>query len=253
MLQLRTRLFALFGRAEKIADRKTRDASGRGLKERFIGALGAEFDEQLLPLIDGFLDNCIHPETAMAKFVPYLEQQMGVNFTVSDELAVRRKLVAWAPRLVRIKGTKRSYEVLLKLMGFDSVEIIEHFPVSGFDSTRTLDDDERTFDSGACGCLEYSLLLSGSIVLSEEVKAWIRSVIVWCEPIHARLRDILYNGQVLVYGHLLFTVNADGDLIVDNSAAPLTRAKLSGTGDLSITGTGANRYKRGSGGDLTYS
>lgn len=251
MINLRERLFTLFGKPEKLADQH-KDAQGRGLKERFIRVLGAEYDESVLPLVENFLANVIDPETALAKFVPYLETQMGVNYQISDELVIRRKLIAWSSRITRIKGTKRSFEILLKLMGFLTVEIIEHFPQSGFDSPITLDDDERVFDGGCSGCVDYSLLLTGTLTMSDEVKAWIRSVVVYCEPINGRLREILYNGTPLVYGYIIAWINEEGDLRYDNTAAPRTFLQILDNGDLQIFGEGAGFYKVTTAGDLTY-
>jgi phage tail-like protein len=252
MGNLRDLIFRLFGPAEKLADTTNRDAEGRGLNERFMRALGAEFDDSLYPLLDGFVANCVDPTTALARFVPYLEQQMGVAYQVSDSLSVRRKLIAWAPRITRLKGTKRSYEILLKLMGFATVNLIEHFVGHGFDSAITLDDPDRRFDSRCAGCTDYSLELTGTLTMTPEIIAWIRSVVSFCEPINARLRLITYNTFIVPYGTLIVATNADGDLLYDNSGAPDTSLRLLPNGDLEVRGRDAGRYSLSPQGDLLY-
>jgi hypothetical protein len=249
MFSLQENLFAYFGPREKVGDLH-KDGQGRGTKERFMRALGAEYDAVLLPLLDGFVANCIDPQTALDRFVPYLENQMGVAYKVSDDLAVRRKLVGWASRITRLKGTKRSYEILLKLMGFASVEIVEYFTGRGFDHGK-LDDPERRFDRGCAGCSPYSLILTGGVTITADVRAWIRSVVAFCEPINAVLRDIQYNGNPLMLTSIFVRITPDGDLEYDNSADPTTTLQLI-NGDLLISGPNAARYSLSPQGDLLF-
>jgi hypothetical protein len=251
MWSLKETIFGLFGPAEKKADTVNPDVNGRGLNERFMRALGAEFDDSLRPLLDNFVANVIDPATALARFVPYLENQMGVNYIVSDKLEVRRKLIAWAPRITRIKGTKRSYEILLKLLGFLTVNVVEYWPESGFDSPLTLDDVDRRFDGACAGCTEYDLELTGTLVLTSDIRAWILSVIRFCEPINARLRTVLYNGSPISLNALLVRIDANGNLIYDNSAAPGITLSLV-NGDLRVRGFNSSRYTLSADGDLLY-
>jgi hypothetical protein len=253
MWSLKETIFKLFGPAEKKADVVNRDAQGRGLNERFLRALGAEYDASIVPLLDNFLENCLDPATALARFVPYLEKQMGVNYVVSDSLITRRKLIAWAPRITRLKGTKRSYEILLKLMGFLTIEIIEHFVPSGFDSELTLDDEARRFDGHCSGCTDYSLKLTGTLTLTDDIRAWIRSVVVYCEPINAHLRDIFYNGTIIAQASMIRVwISANGDLNYDNSASPGTKLRLLANGELEVSGDNADRYTLSTQGDLLF-
>lgn len=192
-------MFKRLGRKAKVND-SYKDDQGRGIWERYFLALAQDFDVNFWPLVENFLDNTIVPDTVMDRFIAYLEEQLGNDVKLYDDIDKRRRLLAFIIRLYQVKGTARSYEILLKTMGFDGVVIEEHTGASTLDSDVTLDDVFRTLDSAESGSTEYSLYLTGSFTLTQDDRTRIRKIVKFCEPITASLRDIFYNENPINIG-----------------------------------------------------
>lgn len=253
MFLLEEKIFDFFGRHAKKND-TYKDANGKGIWQRYNEGLAADYDEQVGPLLNNYVDNLLVPAKAAPRFIPYLEQLFGGLVKIFDDIYYRRKVLAFATRIFQIKGTKLSYEVLLKLAGFTSVNIIEDFTGTGFDSPYTLDDSERRFDQSGCpSCTNYSIELDGDYVeLTQELKEVVYSIVRFVEPINARLTSVTYKGNEVV--EKIITVNVDeyGNLSYNNDADPTLNLKLDKNGNLQITGPNAGKYEVDSNGNLKY-
>lgn len=249
--QLENLLFSLFGGEAKRND-NYKDADGRGIDERFMRTLGKDFDEEVMPLIDGLIDNTLVPEAVLQKFIPYLESMLGDVVQVKDDIGYRRKVIRFSTRINQVKGTRRSFEILLKLLGFATVEVEEHFGAYGFDSSVTLDNSIRRFDSGCPPCTDYTLKLTGTLALSQSVLDAIARIVSFCEPINARLRQVLVNGTPVSLRVITFFIDAGGNLHYDNTLAPDMTVELTSSGDLLIFGPDAHRYSIDSSGNIVF-
>lgn len=167
-------IFPLFGSYEKLVD-SDKDASDKGLLERYNESIAVDFDTNLFPLIDKVRENVRDIQTMFIRYVPFFEDMLGITVFLSSDLEFRRRLARYAHRYYEIKGTKRGYEVLASLLGM-TVVITEDFTYFSFDSPVTFDDPVRTFDIGKCGsyCTSYTLDFSGSAPSSPELTSAIK-------------------------------------------------------------------------------
>lgn len=194
-------IFPLFGVNAKVKD-TYKDAYGKGINERYQEAIGETYDDELQDLIDLFLDRTIIAETMLSRMIPYMEYNLGNPVVVLDSVSMRRKILKFAQHIYNIKSTQKSYEVLLKLLGFNTVIVEEFADNEGFDSDLTLDDDFRTFDGSNKACNFYSVHLTGGVAITQTVYDAIIRIIEYLEPINADLREITYNGSSLVLSRI---------------------------------------------------
>jgi hypothetical protein len=239
MWRLSNIIFGLFGEHYKREDLR-KDELGRGLAERINIAVAEEFDDNLNNKITSLVANCLNPILAEAKFIPELEDMTGTPPVIGD-LEMRRKVVSYMRRLCNIKGTKRSYEVLFRLLGFTGVELYEDWSKISFDSPLTLDDPERRFDMGLCpSCSDYNINLLGQVTVTPTVLTYIYNIIRFSQPINANLTGITYNE-----GHLVEKVISvkmeNGRLYYDNEYDPELELKIE-QGRLMIRGPQAASY-----------
>jgi hypothetical protein len=164
MMKVEDKLVDLLDPYDIIED-SHKDADGRGLLERINRTVGADMDANLLPKVDTLVETLLDPQTAEEPYLTLLEAMVGDIPRLSQDLPTRRKVVQYAHLLYNLKGTKRSYELLFKLLGFSTVTLTEFYRTGGFDSAVTLDDAVRHFDGGGCqGCAGYDIYLTGTIL-----------------------------------------------------------------------------------------
>lgn len=197
--------FNLFERFFTTHDKVTdsyKNNQGKGLLERYNECIGADIDNELKPLIDNLLINILPPATALGRYVPFLESGLGFkrrtnNLYFSQNIQVRREILEVIDKLDGIRGTSTAYDILFAMLGMSSTTITEYPAGYGFDSHVTFDDDDRTFDSMCPSCSDYSIDLTGSLTINQQILDAITSIITYNQPINARLRDITYNGSSL--------------------------------------------------------
>lgn len=268
MFLLKPIIFKLYGYAEKVYDSyKNPSFDNKGIFERYNESVAEDFDENIAPLINQFVDNTMQPSTAFFKFIPYLENMLGMNLVIYSEENRRRKYLSIINKLYDIKGTIPAYVIMLKWQGFSNVYIVEHEKASGFDSPVTFDDSRRRFDSGNCqGCNEYSIQLEGNVVADSEILDRIYKIIEFNEPINAKLRSLTLNGDFIVQQVITVYIsdgtdgNQAGDLIYNNDQDPTLTLRIADAsdapiyqeGDLIIGGPNKDRYAINAAGDLIY-
>lgn len=241
---LKEAIFGFFGPGEKKQDggkEHDPDGEGRGTFERFNRVLGSDFDDNTLPPIEHLVDNTVHYRTILEKFIQHAEDSVGNPVAISNDPEVRRKILRFWISLCKIKGTIKSYEVLFKMMGFDSVAITEFHDEYGFDSPETLDSPLRRFDSGCKPCSGYIIELTGGILLDVPLIGAIGNVIEFLEPINAKLLEITYNGIVIEPLISIF-VDSEGNLILDNTLDPAMSAALGTAGEVLLIGPNEAEY-----------
>lgn len=219
MFSLENIIFKLFGVEDKVND-INKDVNNQGTYERFHRSLGEDYDEEIQPLIDDFISNTINPQTALEKFVPYIEVMMGSIPIIKDDITTRRKVLEFATRIYKVKGTALSYKMVFVLLGYETVTITEHIESFGLDSSVTLDDDVRVFDRSCPPCTEYTLEIDGpGVPLTNAIIETIFKLIDFVEPIDAKTRSVFVNGVEIFYGIIEVQI-IDGVLYYDNSQAP---------------------------------
>ena len=193
---LKDRIFGMFFTLfDKVQD-ANKNAENKGTLERYCELIGEDLDENLIPFIDDAHDNLIVPLTMLQRYIADREISLGNNvlFLGTDD-PMRRRIIKHWHKYVQAKGTLTSYNAMFAMLGITAV-INENLSRGGFDSPTTFDSDTRpTFDSGRCRpCTEYNIVLAGP-PLSIEIYNAILSIVLFNEPINARLTNITYNGQ----------------------------------------------------------
>lgn len=208
IFKLRDKIFGLFGAPAKAYD-TYKDVQNKGIWERYNESLGALYDDELSDLIDNFADNTIVPGKMLSELIGHMEDSLGSPIIVRNVVATRRKIIRFAEYIYKVRSTKTGYTMLLRMLGFATVNIIEYTHISGFDSDLTLDDENRRFDGGRRTCKEYTLELTGSIGITQDIYNAVLRIIEFEEPIYAELRAVTYNGDELVVEGSIFDETFD--------------------------------------------
>lgn len=251
MYQLAQHIFSFFGPLAYRRDRGSRPAEP-GEEERMHRALAEEYDQTLSEDIALNVDRLLVPASCYERFIPYSEQTWGNTFRSVAELGFRRRLQQRIVSLYRIRGTERCYQVLFRYCGFTLEQVIPYTSEQGLDSPIPLDDAFRRLDSGTSNQREYGLRLTGAAPDNETTRQLIRDIVLFCEPIYARLRDVIYNSVALELAAVLLYLNQqDGYVYFDNENDPELLARVE-DGYLYLDGENAWRYRVGDDGYLYY-
>lgn len=192
MYSLKDTIWELFGPMESLND--TYKVEGKGIRQRYNQIIGEDFDENILPFVTNMIENTLVPQTALLKFLPYLEDMLGGRAVITNDIATRRRILRFMIRFRQVHGTERGYKLVFNTIGIQC-SLVEYFVYYGFDSIVTFDNPIRRFDMGKCQqfCTEYTLVLSGHGPLTDELEQFIKNAIALNEPINAVLREFVYN------------------------------------------------------------
>lgn len=218
--------------------------------------LADDLDVNAIALITALQDNTINPDTVLTKYFYYLEQSLGKIIFLKNDVQLRRNVMKYAIEINSIKGTKLSYELLFRLYANLTCTFTILPIIFGFDRwTDTISsfDDNHAFDNEEDNISYYNINLFGTEPITIDFVKTIYRIIRYCEPINAKLNELKYNGELLLENAVSFTIDANGDLIYDNSFNPGIKFKLLSNGDLSAIGTDSERYSIDSNGDMIFS
>jgi hypothetical protein len=238
-------IWSWFGTAYNILDKQGEvDENGKGEFERYNEIVGEDIDDNIEPLLDFMIENTLLADTMYSKFISLLETTIGMTMRLTNGENLRRKVLKIAFQLYKIRGTKLGYEVPLRMLGFDSVEIVESWVVSSLDSPLTLDDPVRRLDSGGrCqSCSGYELHLTGSIELTAEIMRAVGEVIEFNEPINARLTALTYNEEDAISNLIRFRI-VNTYLYYENLSLYDVDFVIDNQGNLIAEGADANRFE----------
>lgn len=156
--QLQNFLFGLLPNYYRLND-TYKDINDRGLLERYLSIFGLELDTEVQPLADDYL-RIINPFETDTKFLNDIAYTVGNPPDIITSPNDYAKLLAYIIQVYKIKGTKRSYELLFSLLGYN-VSIVELPPNEGnlLDEAKLLDDG-HLLDMGCPGCSEYELIIN---------------------------------------------------------------------------------------------
>ena len=237
-------IWSWFGTAYDILDKQgVVDQEGKGEFERYNEIVGEDIDENIEPLLDALIDNTMLADTMYDRFVALFETTIGMTMRLTNGIDLRRKVLKIAFQLYKIRGTKLGYEVPLRMLGFESVDIVESWVISSLDSPLTLDDPVRRLDSGGrCqSCSGYELRLTGSMELTAEIMRAVGEVIEFNEPINARLTALLYNKEDALSSLIRFRI-FNTNLYYENLSLYDVEFVIDRNGNLIAQGNDANRF-----------
>ena len=195
MFSLKNIIFGLFGVEAKLND-TYKDQNGKGIWERYNESVAEYYDESVDPLIVNIFENVLLPNTMFVRFLDIQIEALGNLPVISDDPAIKRKVIQYFNILGTIKGTLKSFEMLFSFIGITVDDVID--VDSGFtfdDDNATFDDPVRTFDSGNPCCGTYELNLSGNDPIDDDLENSINIINNYLKPINSEASVIRYNGQ----------------------------------------------------------
>ena len=192
-MNLKDKIFELFGYRDSIED--LNKINGKGFFQRFNELLADDMDDNEIDKMMNLLYNLIDPYTISERFIPLRNDHLGMKIYFSDEIEIIRKTLTLLIDIYSIKGTINGYKTLFRIIGINGqVTIIEYTLNTGFDSPIKLDDPIRKLDSYKATCSPYSIILTGTLPLTSGLIDGIKNIVIFNEPISARLIEITYNG-----------------------------------------------------------
>jgi len=177
-----------------------KDINKKGFVERYLSIFGAELDEYYYDQIDKIVDQVDPLNTGNVLMLDLIAGGLGDLPNISKNSDHYRRILVFITSIWRIKGTKQSYKSLLYTVGCYNTDIVE-VPLVGssYDDGVTFYDDGVSFYDGNCPtCSEYDIITTGP-ALTDEIHQAILNLVVLVEPINAKLRNLIYNEEVLTH------------------------------------------------------
>lgn len=177
-------IFQQFPEAIKSTDTYV-DNNGEGLLQRFTQIVGMEIDENFKPFLDNFLD-IVDTIKADDKYLQLIGSILGYPPSFDGVNSTYRRMLAYAVAIYKIKGSSKSYEILLSLIGIVSPFITEEVPIKqyGYDQLITYDTG-KIYDSQPQYCSGYYINFTAVADLDNPTKAKIDRIRNFLEPINA--------------------------------------------------------------------
>jgi hypothetical protein len=193
-------IFSLFPEFYKDND-SYKDINGEGLLERYTQIFGEEIDEKIIVFAEEFTKN-VDMFECDAKFLNHIAYALGNPPDVLSDEDKYRKLLSYIVSVYKIKGTKRSYELLFNILGYN-VSVIEHLPCEGYyyDMGYTYDEEGVIYDKFCCPCSQYEIAFSSQDddcetatinPISQTILDNLYKIIFFIEPINAKLLSLTY-------------------------------------------------------------
>lgn len=135
-----------------------KDPNGEGVLKRYLRLYGLELDENFWPFMNNFID-LIDVMECDDKFLPLIGSILGYPPTINTSTDTYRKILLYAVAIYKIKGTKKSFQILFNLLGLE-MDIIEDMPRKKihYDKPFTYYDDEWKYDSHCDYCSGYHII-----------------------------------------------------------------------------------------------
>lgn len=176
-----------------------KNSQGKGLFQRYLSIFGLELDQQIIPAIEGFLDE-LDPNTAADAMLTNISWSVGSPDDIMNDTQLYRNLLVQIISIYQIKGTFRSYQYLFAIFGL-GVQITEKYlGANQYDAGNQFDDGVMIYDDDPCSknCVHYDLcyynLPDHTLApLSSDLQAKFRSMITSIlEPHSAELDNLTY-------------------------------------------------------------
>lgn len=211
-------------------------SEGRGLLQRFIELQGRYLDEEIVPLIDNFVDSLRDVDLVDKDLLPYLEEEVGVDLFIADDIPTRRRVLKLFMLIASLKGTKLGYTIAIKAMNFPNLIIYSVDVETYFDNPLP--------QAGCNRCVEYDVVVDASLrVIDPSVVDTLFAIARYNEPIDCKLRFFVYNDNNIIPNFVTFfydfgneenpaPYSIDSRLYMDNSRAPSATASIGTQGEL---------------------
>lgn len=166
------------------------DLQGNGTFKRYLRTFGLELDDKIMPYVNNYVDlwdilRC--PE----ELIPMLSGILGYPPNIGTDQAEYRRLLAWIVAIYKVKGTKKAFQMFLKLFNFD-ILILALTPAKKiiYDDepvVRIYDEDTpEIYDSECEMCSGYYIGVDDATYADEDLLAKIEGIVCFLQPINAK-------------------------------------------------------------------
>lgn len=177
-----------------------KNSAKEGTLQRFLQVFGNELDEDFIPYLDNFMD-IVDYLKCDDKFLPLIGSILGYPPSINGDNDTYRKILAYVVAIYKIKGTKRSYEIMFNLLGF-SIMITEEVPKKKltYDPypifTYDQDDEPGHYDSDCDYCSGYWITPTwiGDGEMPDDILEKALNIICFLQPINAKFLGYLEDG-----------------------------------------------------------
>ena len=187
-----------------------KNTENKGLLERYLNNFGEELDQNLEPYLTNFLD-LLDPRICDPKYLTPLSFILGLPPSIDKNISTYRKILSYAIQIYKLKGTKKSYQLLFNLIGI-SIEIVEEIPrkAARYDD-NILYDETTNYDDECDACSYYSILYYDPAhpldPVPQDILDLFSSIICFLQPINAKLRG--YIRSLYIEDSFIFNVGED--------------------------------------------
>jgi len=166
-----------------------KDEQGNGLLVRFLGIFEDELDEEVITYIENYLD-IFDPLTCDAKFLGHLAYQLGNPPNLFRDEDKYRKLLTYIPYINQIKGSKESYRILFRLLGYDEISFYEAFADGNYRDEGLKRDANVKRDEPTPWVTPYTIYVVTEEIPEEDMEIML-AIVDFLEPVNATLVEIL--------------------------------------------------------------
>lgn len=179
-----------------------KNGAGEGVLQRYLQVYGDELDEDYIPYLDDFL-KIIDFVECDDKYLPLIGSILGYPPSIDGVSDSYRKILAYSIAIYKIKGTKKSYEILFNIFNF-RISFVEEVPrkkITYDNSPIAIYDNDIThniYDSDCDYCsgywIKYNYLGVGNIPVGLLDK--LTNIICWLQPINAKFLGFILDNIV---------------------------------------------------------
>ena len=189
-----------------------KDNEGRGIFQRYLSALGSEWDNGSLNTIPG-LDTLTDAELVGDKQLVHLADVLGNPPDTFGNEPRYRVLLKYITHINKYKGTLKGYQLLFSILGVEVT--IEEITLTSYkyDSGNQYDTD-IIYDGNCPPCSFYVLHITdpdgncpeiGQAQSNVTLRQLLNAIVAYVEPLNAVLKDITYEGTSLEPDWILST------------------------------------------------
>lgn len=178
-----------------------KDSEDKGLLERYLSVFGYELDFELIPQLECYLE-IIDASICKPEYLDHISDVLGNPPDIFQDETIYRNLLRYILSVYKIKGTLKAYELFFSILGF-TIELEEIPPIqeeSNYDQDGLYDQgtEESIYDQDRCEpCSLYKITFfpkdPNNTDLTFELLSKLNDVIVFNEPINAKLDNLTYS------------------------------------------------------------
>lgn len=166
-----------------------KNAQGEGLFQRYLQSFGLDLDEHVIPYIQNFLDiqDVLKCDD---KFLPLIAELLGSPPSFGQDMTAEyRRLLATIIAIYKVKGTRRSFELYLNILGIN-LHFMQDLPKKKitYDQPGVKYDSGHIYDSTCEYCSKYYLgyIVEPGEEMDPDLTGRAERILCFLQPIQAK-------------------------------------------------------------------